>query len=262
MKISYINIKDYTDVISNDDVLLFHGTGFISETIENVEEIFEGSNTFSHIGTYTSANLYPLYQNQLKGIPNLILESTAQLDLLNLNDDIPDLLTNSNKYGVQIRDLDLVLNSYLENKGTFIAIGKVKKPTIFKETELKLNQAFITKFGSKSYETNLINLAANAIPFMRPVRDFFNGLWYGFNAVHMPPLPFYDLSQTIYDTQINDILNSLEATANMEALCCVELVGLKHKMLKIIPATVNPANLAPVDYVKNGYIESLIYIQK
>lgn len=255
MKTSHKKLSDFPNLLENGDLLLFHGEGLISETILEIEKLACHNDICSHVAIYTQPQYYPKYHQHLSNHPHLTLESTASF----FSSDTPDLLSNKLKFGVQMRDLSDVISQYLR-EDAYISIGKIKKPIINQENSLKLHEAFLSKFEDLPYEYNLINLAAGAVSSLRPVRNYLNSFWYGEKATQMPTLPFYDLSKPMPSILIKNAVDSLEAPADMNAVFCSELAMLYHKLFKMIPKEINPANNAPVEYITKNLIDELIYL--
>lgn len=261
--VPYLRIEDLYQVADPFDLLVFHGSDLISKTVEYGEELGCGSNVISHVGLYMTSEMFPQQREVLQGSPELILESTAnvQIDIINYTQGIPDLLTGKNKIGVQLRNVIEVINNYLDvDNNNFVALGKLQH-NYYRDPSRQAHindyaQEFLNTYQNRYYEINPLNLAAAAFSWLRPWRNWFNGA---------PPktykLPIYGFREKSDPNLIKEVVANLESPTDSEMLFCSELASMAHKMIKTLPQTINPCDVAPVDYLnKLDVLQDLIYI--
>lgn len=106
------NYYQHKNNIHDFDLILFRGCDIISNTIATIQ----GNNGFTHVGIIISPKLLPNYS--LDSNKLYILESTFSYKIEGMNNGPPDVLTNQQFFGVQLRDLEDVLKSYIINNET------------------------------------------------------------------------------------------------------------------------------------------------
>lgn len=262
--IKYTHIDHLNQVATPYDLLLFHGSDTISSIVELGEELASGQDKFSHVGLYMTNDMFPDQSEQLAGSPNLILESTANIEigLTGISKGIPDLLTGGQRIGVQMRNVVEVINHYLDvDNNNFIALGRLKH-NLYSYPEKRANinqysQVFLNTYKDRYYELNMLNLAAGAFSWLRPVRNFVNDLWWTPQDIEMP---IYGFTKESDPKLIQKVINNLESRKDSEMLFCSELVGMGYKLIKTLPPTTIPCDISPVDYLNMDILQDLVYI--
>jgi len=203
------------------DLILFRGSDVISKTVEEAEQVGIGLSDYSHVGIVISGEMLPNIK-ELKRDVLYVWESTV----------------NKNRYGVQIRELNIGIEKYVGD----IYIAKLItnpwnfKPSIRSEIIDKLTK-FHEIFGRRTYEFSLLNLLAVVIPKLRYLR---NG---------------YDKISDFFTTGVRVGMEECKK----EWLFCSELVVLIYKNLGIYPPEIDERNVAPVDFTGIRYPELNIF---
>src|SRR5579885_1883326 len=126
-----IKFSQIKDQIKAFDIIVFRGAELVSDTISIVEEVFIGDGEWTHVGMIITADLLP-FKN---GIPGKLYlwESTMSGKFGGGPNDVE---TGKGDFGVQIRDLEAVINSYDKPADTKIGWCKlIKNPLEKNETE-------------------------------------------------------------------------------------------------------------------------------
>ena len=207
------------------DLILFKGSALSSEIIKIGEYISTKRNDFTHVAILVNNIVLPIHQL----LPNTwyILESTV-----NFSGPL-NVLTNKHKFGVQIRNLNQVIDKYN---------GEVYHASINKEPvnpEQLLN--IFNENKDKIYELNCLELCASAFKCCRKIRD---------------NVEKFDLESIVFKNYKDD--------DNM--LYCSELVAIVLKQIGILPDWINSKNYIPVDVlgIRDNYpniVNTLIKIK-
>jgi hypothetical protein len=120
MPLSYHSIKDK---IQPFDLIAFRGGDVISDLISELESRQIGVGTWTHVGMIVTADILPYYIVDNKQVPLqpnhlYIFESTFSYQIAGVVDGTPDVVTGSSKFGVQLRDFEVVLNRYITGEKT------------------------------------------------------------------------------------------------------------------------------------------------
>lgn len=215
----YQNIKNQ---IKPFDLVLFKGGDYISDFIRYVQYLNTdthynkkykvNSNQFSHVGLVVTNDI--LNDSSLDHGKLYIWESTMSGDL---TDGVPNVLGES-YLGVQLRELDLVVKNYDSNPHTQIAFASLKDDIYEKVMfDPDISNKFVKLFAlynGTRYDANLLSLYAAVDKEYRSKRDL-----------------------------IEETLNT------QDWLFCSELVALIYKELHILPDSIDPKNVVPMDFI-------------
>lgn len=220
------------------DVIFFSGNDFISKTIKFLQEKKLGNGSISHIGLIVNKDILP-------NVPNLekdklyIWESTSSVELPFYSEKAIDVVSGQGKFGIQIRDLEQVIEHYLSKQDTAVYWGKLREnPWRMKDNEdikiykkrrkktMWLMEDIYDIYGTTRYDNSLLDLFASLFPSMRPVRN--SKLWL-----------------------MKKFKSKKKKNKFKGKLFCSEFVSMIYKTLNIIPEHINPSDVVPVDFL--GY---------
>jgi len=164
-KILIKNIKPF-------DLLFFDGSSVISDMIEFTEKIFRGNGEFSHVAIVVNKQIMPCL--------NVCNDDTLYLFESTIDNAVPDAETGNIKYGVQIRNMNKVINSY---NGAVYWAKLINNPIIKLNHELGIvyhdrinNLKMImnnlhTKYINDTYQYNICRLLAPFLPYCYCLRS-------------------------------------------------------------------------------------------
>lgn len=246
-------LEDIKNKILPLDLLAFRGGDIISDIIEMVQSYQLGVGTFTHVGLVITSELFPngvqvkngeiikLDENKI-----YVLESTFSFNIPPIFESSPNI-AREGKLGVQIRNLDEIIPTYLTNDKTYIGWCKlinnplIKSPNESEDNYQKRKEDIINKFQliyneykDRPYESDLISLFGAMFPMLRKIRS---------------------LRDLIY-SKIYDILNKYNITEKHGPAgwqFCSELVANVYQAYNIIPSYINPKDVVPIDFF--GYDE-------
>ncbi len=158
------------------DLVFFQGTDFTSSIIQFAENVaLEKANynittdTFTHLGIVVTTDI--LDDDRLEPGKLYLLESTVS----GIGDDTTLNIDGIYSSGVQIRDLDILVNDYDRPNDAAVAICHMSKG-IF-DHELDMNERFrdiftdvYKKYSNVEYNDSHIALASSAWSCLRPLR--------------------------------------------------------------------------------------------
>lgn len=212
------------------DLIMFKGSDVVSGLISKVERVSvdcpEGG-SYTHVGLAILENdLLPVEQQNGR---LLVLESTMSGSLA----DGVLAIDGKSHLGVQFRDLGQVVEAYDVAPASRIAwlpLQEERRPKNFR----KLCQV-CGKYNGIFYDASVVDLAAAAVPLLRPVRD-------------SPCL------KKLRDAFCYCFCCCTKAGRQGESnwLFCSELVANIYKDLGILPADVNPEDVMPCDFLPKG----------
>lgn len=242
---------------SPGDLLLFRGGDWISKTIMGVENFEVGHGDFSHVGIVVNAEALP-HISQMKPDRWYVLESTCTVPYV--TDGVPDIRTGATRFGVQIRDLELVVVDYEGLKAKEIpkvatAPSKLEPPcrlTVGEETKIvawaRLNNnpwhtrkewtihqltKLVEKIGWKPYEWRMLNLAAAAFPWFRRYRmDFDEYVADGYHALSTLGFKDKDAKQV-----------------EMSTIFCSQLVTMAYQVMGLVDKHIDPTDVMPIEFL-------------
>lgn len=207
------------------DLIVFRGSEFVSDTISLMQKLVFGNGDWSHCGIVITSDIIPI-KNAVPG-KLYIWESTMSGKLL--GDGVNNVETDKATFGVQIRDLESVINNYDNAPDTKIGWAPLinnpllqlpgeKDDTYFerKDKVIKLISDFDTKIGNATYDYNIMNLISTLMPCCS------------------------SLSRNIF--------------GNSDKYFCSELVANVYQMIGVIDKKIDPENVAPETLLGNNTI--------
>lgn len=203
------------------DIICFRGNDFVSNIISNVEKRNFGNGEWTHVGIVLTRDVL-----KFKGKDNkfYIWESTMSGKI---GDGVNNIY-NKGHFGVQIRDLDSVIEGYLKVKKTKIGWCKlINNPLDKKENE-----------SNKIYNDRISNIK-------HIIRKF-----------------YYKNKNNKYDYTLKTFLKTLFPRLSKikiinkilhtdDKYFCSELVAEIYKQINIIEKDIDPENIAPIELL--GY---------
>lgn len=239
---SYAQLQDQ---IAPYDLIGFRGGDGISDFISYLETKNLGIGTFSHVGMVVTSEILPRYQFKGKEfdlIPGklYVLESTFSYKVPKIMDNVPDVITGKGKLGVQLRDLEEVIPHYIINSTTKVAWCRLRNNpfhpvpdepaadyAIRRQALQDQFQVLFEEYYGRRYELDMVSLFGAMFPCLRTLRRgrdaFYNGLY---QCLH---------------------LNPKRSPAGWQF--CSELVANIYQAIGIIPETLNPKDVMPVDFL-------------
>jgi hypothetical protein len=216
-KVKKKKLKKIKNKIRPFDLICFRCGDLLSSIVANIEYYILGNGDFTHVGMVVTTDIIPIKN----GIPGrlYVLESTLSGFL---NDGVNNTETNGSSLGMQIRDLEDIFNFYINHKIYKMAWCQlINNPLDSDPTNA------IKEFRKFYYEHKNAQHDFNLFPFIR------------------------GLISDIYHTHIEHL-----AYMNKRKFFCSELIVAIYIKLGILPETINPAAVAPIDIV--GHINNHI----
>jgi hypothetical protein len=170
------------------DIVLFKGQQFASNLIVKVESIVDTNATtlsegmYSHVGVVVTRDIFPFIKTKIPMDPSklYVLETTCSGWIA--GDETPDVATGKCRFGVQIRELDLVLKTYV---GKIAILPLRNNPSVKKNDETQDDytkrlefvvmgaQSFWASYDDVMYEMNPLLLLSSAFHFLRVFKVLF-----------------------------------------------------------------------------------------
>jgi hypothetical protein len=233
------------DKMRTFDLLLFRGTDAVSGAISRVERAKTGCGDYTHVGILVrGSDLMPIHEAEgedkwLKPETLYVFESTMSGEMA---DGCPDVHGESH-LGVQLRALDDVVAAYdkpAKSRLAWCAVLQGKLPaTLADDAErAKACRAAYEKYRGLRYDLSAVDLAACAFPAMRRIRDS-----KAFSRVRDA------LSRVVYGSKRADGAEGGDNDLISKWQFCSELAANIYKDIGAIPATVEPQNVMPVDFL-------------
>jgi hypothetical protein len=191
------------------DLVLFRGSSVFSKSISLSQKFgnkFANSGEFTHTGVVVTSEI--LERDNILPGKLYILESTVG--------GVKDVNGNT-IFGVQIRDLDAVIDAYDKSSKTAIACGKLMRNPMDTMPIGEVKQRFVDFYNEvdgKKYDANPFSLLSAIIPCMRKHRDTIE-----------------------------------EFVGTRDWYFCSEIVALLYKKFAIYPNSVNEKDVTPRDFV-------------
>ena len=214
------------------DLILFRGVDFVSRAICFVESKKLGRGDYSHVGVAITRDVLDLPFLEPGRI--YVWESTFSAKagfFARFTDKVPDLETEGVRFGVQIRDLELIVPGYTASGGE-VAWCAFRGARPSSEAVRPHLQALHQEFGHVPYTHHLLDLFGVVYPALRPARDRLHRaedrLAHFLNEV----LPRARIHRTFEDSEHH--------------LFCSEWVGIVYQRLGLTPSTAEPHQAAPV----------------
>lgn len=225
-------IISHTEMAINPlDLIFFKGVDPLSITIRIIEDIAFEEDSFSHVGLVVTRDLLPDV-TELEHGKLYIFEST--LSVL-----CKDAETHRRKFGVQIRELESVIDAYKFLPGAKVAHVKLTaNPWQGNEYNrkfcIKTMKVIHEKYGNNMYDINAFDLLATVTVPLRKYRLFLN-------KFIVAGYSFLSTSSVITTQDIDE-----------KMLFCSELVALVYQRLGILPKSVYPSDVAPMTLIELG----------
>jgi hypothetical protein len=164
---------DIKDKIKPLDLIVFRGSDFVSNSISLMEKIRLGKGDWTHVGLVVTPEIIPIKNSQ----PGKLYIWESTMSGRTLGDGVNNIETGAATFGVQIRDLEDVIDKYDNDIDTKIGWCQlINNPLNQKPDET--NEAFIgrkleiceklskfdNKIGNATYDYNLLNLLSTMCP--------------------------------------------------------------------------------------------------
>lgn len=226
------------------DFVGFHGRG-ISKVVKVFEYLIEGNADITHCGIVVTRKLFPKLKQLRKG-RLYVLESTLSKYVGPLNPETtPDVVSGKGKFGVQIRDLELLVKAY-SVAGAFVGwAGLTGDPWSNRKKRSKFIKDFreLPHVIGKSYELNFFELAGSLL-FPKKARDITKSLKKMAKDIDVELTEGY---------QIPALRNfRLSGYKTDQWFFCSELIAYIYLNLDLIPEDVDPTNIVPVNFLGHG----------
>lgn len=157
--IRFIDIKDQIKPL---DLITFRGAEFVSDAIALVEKIRLGVGNWTHVGIVITTDVIPI-ENGIKG-RLYVWESTMSGCL---GDGVNNTESKKWHFGVQIRDLEEVIDKYDNNSKTKIGWCKVLHNPLDDQEKAQQTKEILTKIhtdlSGAMYDYNFCNLFSSMI---------------------------------------------------------------------------------------------------
>lgn len=221
------------------DLVLFSGNDLISDIIRSVEYEKLSDGLISHVGMIVSKSILPfvdgLEENKL-----YIWEciSLFRFQYFNIN-PVPDI-QGKLKIGVQIRDLEQVIQSNNQNR-EYVYIGKLKNnPWIQNSNPIELQEKMkfiMNDYGNRYYDMNFFDMLSSVYKIFRPLR-------------YVKDFLTYYIYEYVYgiDVKPDEVLGPL---------FCSEFVSIIYKSIQVLPEDVKPENITPIHFIKKTNIDPI-----
>jgi len=234
MELTVNNLKSFDEIksfILPFDSICFRGDNIVSDAIALIQKYELSINTFTHIGMVVTSDILPSYHyNNVEFILTpgkfYILEST-------MSNNMPDLISQKGKFGVQLRDLEEIIPHHIHNQKTRVAWCQlINNPFKIVENRPLLQQQFIQFFHDyypRRYEIDPIGLLSSIITPLRPLRDKRDKIY-----------------SKIWKNMHKNALEKDIPIVNYQF--CSELVASCYQMLGIYGKHVNTKDIVPMDF--------------
>ncbi|GAG76710.1 unnamed protein product, partial [marine sediment metagenome] len=184
-----MSYQDIKDKILPFDLIACRGGDILSDLIDVMESKQVGMGTFSHVGMIVTSDILPRCivddgYYYLEKNKHYILESTFSYTIKGITDYLPDVTTNEGKFGVQLRDFEELIPTYITNEKTKVAWCKLMNnpymmnpndtdDTLLERREILKCQfmKFFEDYHQRLYEIDALGLFGAMFPSLRLVRD-------------------------------------------------------------------------------------------
>lgn len=243
---SFDSVKDQ---IKPFDLLLFRGTDYISKIIRVCEYEMDGTGQFSHAGLVITSDVLP-FLSELAPDTLYVWESTMSISIDGRVDggNIPNIETHKGKFGVQIRKLEDVLESYTKTEGSRVAWCQlIHNPwyNVFEREHIIDNlKDFHNTYGFRLYELNPLVLLSAVFPCCRRLRDCYDYIVLDGHKI-----------------LVNLKLSSGKETKDQveeQTLFCSQFVTMVYKHIGLVPNNIDPSNVSPVSFIIGKDIPKLV----
>lgn len=176
------NLANYEDIkkkILPFDLIAFRGGDAVSDLITTLEQNRLKIGAFSHVGMVVSSKILSSFEGFILDPKKLyVFESTFSYNIGGVTDGVADVSSKKGKLGVQLRDLEEVIPTYITDPKTRVAWCKLlnnpfdtKDKAVKKELKRKFTELFGYYYG-RMYELNMDSLLAAMFPRLRFIRRF------------------------------------------------------------------------------------------
>ena len=195
------------------DIILFRGGELVSDAISFVEKIFVGEGDWTHTGMVITTDIIPIKN----GVPGklYVWESTMSGKLA---DGINNVETGDGFFGVQIRDLEKVIDKYDKDGDTKVAWCRLLENPLNKKDDET----------DEEYNQRVELVKENVYKFYKD----HNNTTYDYNCLN--------LLSAVYDKMPKWKNNTF---------FCSELVTAIYQVLGLIPKNIDPELMSPVEFV-------------
>lgn len=158
------------------DLLLFRGVDPVSKTIQFMERRKIGRGDYSHAGLAITREVLdlPVLDPGKIYVWESVL-SASEGFWAKFSDQVPAAETKGVRFGVQLRDLELVIPAYMSDGGRVAwSAYRGERPPI--EQVRETLQRMHAEYGRARYTTNLLEVVGVVFPELRSARDRMNRL--------------------------------------------------------------------------------------
>lgn len=254
--IPYAQVKDRIKPL---DLILFKGNDAISSTVMQMEKFVLGNGDWSHCGLVLSTDIVPIRN----GVPGrlYIWESVF--------DTIKDVELDDYVFGVQVRDLEEVVSAYNRPLDTKVAWCRLRNSVDLNDETIRAKTALLYKmYNHVQYNYSLCDLLNTLTPHTGPFcQPCFHcssrGIQAGPTVGSDGPsnarrkskrqtqpllrLPNHKLKH-IRDLDQSSLTVDEHMRLNTK-LFCSELIALVYVQLGLLPPSVDPKKIAPVEFL-------------
>lgn len=236
---SYAQIKP---LLRTFDLLLFKGSDVVSKVIAKIEKIEDGPRApdFTHVGCVVlGKDLFPLTRDAEK---EWLHEDTVYVFESTMSGKLgggPNDVTDHARFGVQLRSLDDVVESYDLPETTRMAWAPLRQE-VRERVDVKKARDVYEKYKGLRYDASIVDLAAAIdVPCTRCLRD-----WGVFRF-----LRDYICCCFCWSSKRADYSPGTKKTDNLVSKWqfCSELVANIYKDIGIVPVSVNTKDVIPTD---------------
>lgn len=251
------------------DLILFRGDSLVSNSIMNMLKLkhltVEGNSltNFSHCGIIVTREIFP----QLPDNKLYVWETTFTLDPAVEEQGIGavvDTISGRGRSGVQIRPLEDVIKYYVNNSNTHAVAWCRLKNNPFTGPKRQEVINVIEKLHHdimlhSDYEINPTAWFSSCFPCLRPARSLVDvALIGGIRTLSWVRNDLINLSLMGNNlTNLSLVRNEENAKSEFDSLnqlssnwlVCSEMIGIVYKELGLISVDIEPANLAPTDFI-------------
>jgi len=229
--------SEFYDKVQPFDLLMYSGTGIVSSTIRAAQGKMLGNSEFSHVDIVVTSEVLPQIP-QLKPGRKYTLGSNLVIPLL--TDGVKDVRTNTTKLGVQIRDLEEVVNKfYSKNQGNYICWCPLTDNPWVKSEKSKKKiiedmTSFIAQFGFKPYERNFL--------------DILGRIHKGARKINLQiEEKIIDGIKVLSTVGLVDRVDSRDIQSR--SFSCVEIVVMIYQVIGVLSMKLDPREVAPVHFI-------------
>lgn len=234
--------------IQSLDVILFRGVDAVSRAICFLEQKKLGRGDFSHIGLAVTRDALDL--PFLEPGKVYVWESTFSAPAgfwARFTDKVPDQETEGVRFGVQIRDLELVVPGYASSGGKVAWCayrGQRPPPHVVRERLHALHE----EFGHIPYTRNLLALFSVVYPALRPARDA---------VAHAQDRLAHFRNEVLHRARTHVPVADAE-----HHMFCSEWVGTVYERLGLATPEFDPHLAAPVTpLLRSGVFAEPVYLE-